>query len=149
MADEVLTLFPSSRRTETSMERVLGLNQSLVDSFARQQATPEPSSQSLGGPPPTHTPPSKHSAGGRAQSVFCISTVTSVSCATMQLVLRQDHQLYSSCLVSQRPLDVGRETSSQSNAMLRGHCVSLVDVRLGTIGAATPVVHNFRSQPLP
>lgn len=32
----------ASRRTEKSMERVLGLNQSLVDSFTRQQSTPEP-----------------------------------------------------------------------------------------------------------
>ena len=33
------------RRTEKSMERVLGLNQSLVDSFTRQQTTPEPSAE--------------------------------------------------------------------------------------------------------
>ena len=45
------------RRTEKSMERVLGLNQSLVDSFARQQATPDPSSDSLG-VQHAHTPPS-------------------------------------------------------------------------------------------
>lgn len=44
------------------MERVLGLNQSLVDSFAKQQPTPEPSSESLQAPP-ARTPPSKLSAG--------------------------------------------------------------------------------------
>ena len=32
----------ASRRTEKSMERVLGLNQSLVDSFTCQQSIPEP-----------------------------------------------------------------------------------------------------------
>ena len=52
------------------MERVLGLNQSLIDSFARQQATPEPSSQSQGGIPPDHTPPSKLAAGSCLQSGF-------------------------------------------------------------------------------
>ena len=66
------------------MERVLGLNQSLVDSFARQQATPEPSSQSLGFSPPTHTPPSKLAAGTPTPVWFCISGITLVSYATMQ-----------------------------------------------------------------
>lgn len=35
------------RRTEKSMERVLGLNQSLVDSFTRQQPTPDPSTEAV------------------------------------------------------------------------------------------------------
>lgn len=51
------------RRTEKSMERVLGLNQSLVDSFAKQQPTPEPSSESLGAPLPARSPPSKLASG--------------------------------------------------------------------------------------
>ena len=62
------------------MERVLGLNQSLVDSFARQQATPEPSSQSLGEAPPTYTPPSKLAAGSCTQSGF--ACLVSLCCPT-------------------------------------------------------------------
>lgn len=42
---------------------MLGLNQSLVDSFAKQQPTPEPSSESLGAPLPARSPPSKLASG--------------------------------------------------------------------------------------
>lgn len=44
---ELQRLLIAYRRTEKSMERVLGLNQSLVDSFTRQQSTPEPSAEEL------------------------------------------------------------------------------------------------------
>ncbi|KAA6429848.1 MAG: hypothetical protein FRX49_00280 [Trebouxia sp. A1-2] len=46
------------RRTEKSMERVLGLNQSLVDSFTRQQPTPDPSTEAVTCTA-VHTSPSK------------------------------------------------------------------------------------------
>ncbi|DBB00057.1 hypothetical protein WJX77_006620 [Trebouxia sp. C0004] len=50
------------RRTEKSMERVLGLNQSLVDSFTRQQPTPDPSTEAVTCTA-VHTSPSKLRSG--------------------------------------------------------------------------------------
>ncbi|KAL0038702.1 hypothetical protein WJX79_003946 [Trebouxia sp. C0005] len=50
------------RRTEKSMERVLGLNQSLVDSFTRQQPTPDPSTEAVTCTA-VHTSPSKLVSG--------------------------------------------------------------------------------------
>ena len=53
------------------MERVLGLNQSLVDSFARQQATPDSSSHSLD-LPAAATSPSKLTPGPPACPCACL-----------------------------------------------------------------------------
>ena len=45
------------------MERVLGLNESLVDSFTRQQATPEASSSDTAAVTTTHSSPSRPKTG--------------------------------------------------------------------------------------
>lgn len=98
------------------MERVLGLNQSLVDSFARQQATPEPSSQSLGGATPTHTPPSKLDAGNCHQSGFAYLVLHPlVSHATMHMAreARMTDLSHGSSPYTDRSRDVGHDSTFQ------------------------------------
>jgi hypothetical protein len=64
----------SCRRTEKSMERVLGLNQSLVDSFTRQQPTPDPSTEAVSCTA-VHTSPSKLRSGQ-----CCSARVSNLAC---------------------------------------------------------------------